>query len=411
MVTRAKKPRRPAKKAPAKKATSNSKISQAQKAASEKRIEQDTLRGQAGADRASREQKNFQKDPNNPALQARTNTPMASSGRGVDQDKVAARDNVLGTSMQAAAAKIAGLATGLQKQNKQDEAKAANAASPKAAIANPGLYGVSNAKRATNLSDRIAAMNMTLAQLKQKGNAVFMGYNQPSTGPAKIRTSGPERIDPETGKSYTEEKDAGGHLTATKDELLSWLTDDAKVQQIKDAATKAGITLDNYSDIAKLWTSVVSTAASAYSLSGKPVTPWALIALQGKYMVNGRPADRVTTSTSVDEMDPAQARLMFEQTAQQALGRAPTKAEVDDFIAKAQTIAKQNPGVTTTTHHMGLDGNEVAQDSITKGGADVVSAKAQVAAMDQARQSEDYQSYQAAGNYFPMLFDALKAPV
>lgn len=302
---------------------------------------------------------------------------------------------------------LAGLTTGIPADADKAGIRAKMDSREKSPIANPSLYGVSNAKKAANLADRITALNTTVTQQKSKGNAVWMGID-PNAPTVKIRSQGPERQD-ENGGTTTNEK--AQDLILTKDELLSWLSDDSKVAQIKAAAEKAGYTISSYDDISKLWTAVVSQAASSYSLSDKKVTPWALLTLRGKYLVNGKPADKVTTSTNIDEMDPAQARLMFQQTAQQALGRDPTKAEVDDFIAKAQTISTDNPGITTTTHHMGVDGTEESQTSVTKGGADVVNAKSQVAAMDAAKQSEDYQSYQAAGNYFPMLFQALSSPV
>lgn len=386
MATRSKKPRKRTAKKP-------STIEQAQKAASERRIEADTLRGQSDAERTR-----LRGALKPTKLEARTDTPMASAGKGVDQNQIAARENVAGKSMQAAAQKIAGLSAPVIKSMQLN--------APKNPIADPGLYGVSNAKRAANLTNVMNALKgQNEVQLKAKGKAVYMG---PVKANAKIRTSGPERIDPETGKSYTEE--AVGDQTVGKDELMSWLTDDAKVQQIKDAANKAGIPVETYNDIEKLWSSVVDKAAAAYSFSGKKVTPWALIQLQGKYAgPNGKPADRVVTTTNIDEMAPETARMMFEQTAMQALGRSPTKAEVDDFIAKAQTIAHNNPSVTKSTQHLGFDGNIESQTNVTTGGG--VNDKAQAAALDKARQSEDYASYQAAGNYFPMLFDALKSPV
>jgi len=396
--------KKPATKKTATKKVANSKIQDAQKTA------RDTLSGQGDAERKARLAQ-YAKDQKNPTKLEPRSGPMATSGAGLDPEKVAERD--IGTAASKAAYKIAGLAIDMRKQKAAEkgpvspqEIKAGTAVPPKA-LSNPDLYGTSTKQRAANLSERISAANTTIQQWKSKGNAVWMGLD-PNARTVKMRRQGPQRKD-EFGNDTTEEK--VGDLILTKDELLSWLSDETKTAQIKAAAEKAGFTISSYDDLAKLWTGVVSQAASSYSLSDKRVTPWALMTLRGKYLVNGKPVDKVTTSTSIDEMAPEQARLMFEQTAQQALGRSPTKAEVDDFIAKAQTIAKQNPAITTTTHHIGLDGNETGQESVTKGGSDVVSAKAQVAALDAARQTEDYAAYQAAGNYFPMLFQALQSPV
>lgn len=392
MATRSKKPRKRTAKEP-------TKIQQAQKAAVEKRLEADTLRGQSAAER-----NRLRGGLPATQLQASDGKPFQQSKPVLEQfEKPPAKKGPPAS----AGTQLAGLTLGFK--NEQQIA-ALRASAPKNPIANPGLYGVSNAKRAANLTAiQEALKGQNQVTLKKNGKAVYMG---PTIANAKIRTSGPERIDPETGKSYTTEQ--VGDQTVNKDELLSWLSDESKVKQIKDAANKAGLAVESYDDVAKLWGSVVDQAASSYSFGGKKVTPWALIQLRGKFVgSDGRFQDKVSTSTTIDEMDPAQARSMFETAAQQALGRAPTKAEVDDFIAKAQTIAHDNPAISTTRSKVGFDGNvEVGnQSTITKGGADVVNAKSQVAAMDQAKQSEDYAAYQAAGNYFPMLFEALNSPV
>lgn len=392
--------KRPPRKRAAKKAP-NSKITEAQQAASEKRIagkaNTDTLRGQSGAEAARLAQPGLPPTQ----LEPRTTTPMAGAGRGVDQESIAARDNTAGKSMSDAANKITGLAAPVIAQMQ------ANA--PKNPIADPNLFGVSTAKRASNLTAVLEALKgQAQVQLKTAGKAVYMG---PQKAGAKIRNSGPDRFNADG--STTTQQDVGD-VTTSKEELLSWLSDDAKVNEIKAAAQKAGLNVQSYDDVAKLWGSVVDQAASTYSLGGKKVTPWALIQLRGKHVgPDGRMQDRVTVSTNIDEMAPETARKMFETTAQQALGRAPTKAEIDDFIAKAQTIAHDNPGVTTTHQKVGFDGNveKDTQVSHTVGGGQAVTDKAEMAALDQARQSEDYASYQAAGNYFPMLFQALQAPV
>lgn len=396
--------KKPAKRAAKKRTTS--KISDAQKAAVERRLERtDSLRGMAAASRS----KNLQKDPNNPKIGASSGTPNKGVdktgviGNPVRAGEIAAANGTQGgqgnQSLSQAANKIAGLATNLR------EVKARAAATPQQPLANPDLYGTVTAKdRVAKLNELMSAQAEQKARsLKSKGEAVYMGAQRNN---AKIRNRGPERFD-ESGKDY--ETTAVGEAYLSKSELLSWLSDPDKLDQIKAGAEAAGLKVQTVDDVMKLWTSVVNQAADSYSLAGKKVTPWALLKLRGRYSVDGKMPDRVTTTTNIDEMEPEQARLMFEQTAMQALGRSPTKSEVDDFIAKAQTIAKSNPTVTKTTQKIGFDGNVTDTTNVTTGGG--ADAKAQVAAMDQARQSEDYASYQAAGNYFPMLFEALRSPV
>ena len=76
-------------------------------------------------------------------------------------------------------------------------------------------------------------------------------------------------------------------------------------------------------------------------------------------------------------------------------------------------IAKENPTVTksrtTINYDFGGDEKSRSTQSSTSGGFSA--AAADQAAREQAMQSEDYGAYQAAGVYFPLLFDALNSPV
>lgn len=403
--------KKPAKKAAAKKAASTNRNSNVQK------VLTDTLRAQAENERRKGSDQGKTKPYavfNGPSSSDQKPTvPKAGPGQTVSKGDPNYPDkaNPYNIAKQGTGAPADPLLAGLSSPTGQKgieqqaaEIRAKDASRQTYPAADPSLYG-NTKKRAAELSERISAVDATIQLQKKQGQAVWMGLD-PNARTVKIRRSGPQRKD-EFGNDTTEEK--VGDLILTKNELLSWLTDDEKVSQIKAAAEKAGYTIQSYEDISKLWTDVVSTAAQAYSTSSKRVTPFDLIKLRGKYLVNGRPADKVTTTTNIDEMPPETARMMFEKTAADMLGRAPTKQEIDDFIAKAQTIAKQNPTVTKTTQKIGLDGNVTDTTNVTTGGG--VSDKAQAAALDAARQSEDYAAYQAAGNYFPMLFEALRSPV
>lgn len=284
----------------------------------------------------------------------------------------------------------------------------ANPTQPPSPLADASNYGANPAARAQRLSAlSAAATDANAKQLKTKGNAVWMGSTRKTV---KLRNTGPERIGEDGSDTSTTQVSLSDDVKST-DELMSWLTDEKTFNQIRDAAKKSGIDVQSYEDVAKLWQSVVQQAASAYSVAGKKVTPWALISLRGKSMVNGRPASKTTTSTNIDEMDPAQAKVMIKQSLQQALGRDPRQDEIDDFIAKAQTIAASNPQVTKTTTQYDFAGNPTSQSSVSKGGADVVSAKAQLAAEQAAENAPDYAQYQAAGVYAPWMFEALASPI
>lgn len=300
---------------------------------------------------------------------------------------------------QQAAAKTGSLLAGLSLQNAQQK---------KSPLADPSLYGTNDAKRAQNLTARSAAYAESQRQLaiKNKGQAVWMGSTKKTV---KLPNTGPERFD-ENG-STTSSQTVSIEDVKTKDELMSWLADDKTFNQIKKRMTDSGIAVQNYDDVAKLWSNVVDQAAATYTTTGKKVTPWALISLRGKSMVNGRPAPKTTTSSNIEEMDPAQAKVMIKNSLSNLLGRDPRTDEIEDFIAKAQTIAKQNPQLTKTTTQYDIAGDPISQSSVSSGGQDVVTAKAQLAAEEQAKQSEDYAAYQGAGVYMPWLMDALSAPV
>lgn len=380
---------------------SNSNIQSAQRTATERRLER------------TKAAKEKQAKANETKLEPVTKTgaagetrlepvggPLANRGRGVDQEAVAARDSVAGKSMLGAANKITGLAIDMQRRNPAQQQKRA--------LADTSLYGNAGGK---NAAARLAALmdaadKTRRANLTKTNSAVYLG---PKIANAKIRNKGPERFD-EGGADTTQAGPVGDDIRS-KDELLAWLTDERVFNQIKKRMNDAGIDAQSYDDVAKLWTSILKQAADTYSTTGKKVTPWALISLRGKTMVGGRPANKTTVSSSIEEMDPAQARLMFEKSAADFLGRSATSAEIDDFISKAQMIAKQNPNITTTTTQYGIDGEPVSQQSASRGGADVVAARAQVAAMDMAKQDEEYGAFQAAGPMFGWLTDALQSPV
>jgi hypothetical protein len=391
---------------------SNSNIQSAQRAAVQRRLDRDEKR------QASQAGKPDVKPPaGKTVIDPRTGLPVsAPNGQSTPGDPVGRGANLAAQGRSdgggkpdtptfkggsEAANKIAGLGSGIM-QSRQQEQAARNRK-----LANPALYGASDKDRAAKLTERMNALNSVRnKQWADQGQAVWMG---PKIANARVRNRGRQRMD-DSG-SDTHLIGPVGDNIVTKDELMSWLADEANFNKIKTAANKAGIAVESYDDVAKVWKSVVDQAAATYSTTGKKVTPWTLLQLRGKTMKNGKPAARTTVSTSIDEMDPAEAKGMIRNAAAQMLGRDPTKEEIEDFISKAQTIAKANPNVTTTTTQYGFDGEAVSQSSYSRGGGDAVTAQAQESAIEQAKQSEDYTAYQAAGVYMPWLMDALASPI
>ena len=301
------------------------------------------------------------------------------------------------------AQKIAGLGAGIMDRQRQEAAAAS--AGKKSLLANPALFGGPSQQ---TLGARISALQNEQIAIKNKklrdaGGAVFLGTKKQQIR-REIRGG-----DFEGGQNRTPESVDVDDIRSS-DELMSWLADEKTFNQIRDAAKKSGIDVQSYDDVAKIWESVVKQAAATYSTTGKKVTPWALLQLRGKSMVNGRPAAKTTTSSNIEEMDPAQAKVMLKNSLSQMLGRDPRQDEIDDFISKAQMIAKANPNVTTTTTQYDVAGDPTSQSSVSKGGSDVVSAKAQLEAEAMAKDAPDYKDFQAAGVYMPWFNEALASP-
>lgn len=390
-------PRRPARK------RAPSKISQAQDAAVKVRKERDSLRAQSVAETAKRTSGKIV--PGKPtAAQPGLPSKTYPESKGYSSTPDRTKTSGPGDSKPIQDPLLAGLSTGL---GTSDPGVAKTVTDRKRELANPALYGNADKTRTDKLDAYKRAIDDTKRRLLSKNdNAVYMG-----PGNVTYRNRGPQRIN-EDGSTTT--KMQSGDDIQSKDELMSWLSDPLKVEQIKKVAQQAGLNVQTYDDISKLWESVVSMAASTYSRTQKKVTPWALIAMRGKYAgPDGRMKDQVSTSTTVEELDPATAKGLIRDSAANFLGRDPTKAELEDFVAKAQTIAAANPNITTTRTKTGFDGAvEIGNSTSTStGGRDVVAAQAKEAAMAQAKGSEDYSSYQAAGVYMPWLMDALASPI
>jgi hypothetical protein len=285
---------------------------------------------------------------------------------------------------------------------------------PARALADPSSYGVTGAARMK--AARAASEARRLQLLTKQGKALI--YLGPVVAKkAKQRYGKPG----EFAQTQSEQNQAAGQEIgdniADSDSLSGWLYNDKYRNMIVNQAHKTGLDVDpnNFDELEKLWTTVLKRSAIAFS-AGQKVTPWAVMGLMAKQGF-GQPTSRTTnqSSTDIEALDPAQARLMIEKAASEALGRRPTESEIDSFAAKAQQIAQSNPRVTntTTTTQYDAEGNALASNSKSNasGGAEVVNAQSQVAAEDQARANPEYDKVQKGMTYFPMFFDALSSPV
>lgn len=126
-----------------------------------------------------------------------------------------------------------------------------------------------------------------------------------------------------------------------------------------------------------------------------------------------QPGTYTTTYKSTDLMNPQGAKGLTRAMLQQELGRDPTQAEYEDFLATLHAAERQDPSVTKVTSRYVLDKNDslrlAGQKTVTNQG---IGAKglAQLA-MEKAQADPKWAEFQAAGQYFPALLSALGATV
>jgi hypothetical protein len=103
------------------------------------------------------------------------------------------------------------------------------------------------------------------------------------------------------------------------------------------------------------------------------------------------------TTRQIQEIDPGSATAAFRA----AIGREPSGAELDNFMATYNTTMRKNAQVTVTED----DGQGNVTQTVT-GGYDP-----QQAARDAARKDDDFAAYQAVSSYMPALQAALRGSV
>lgn len=119
---------------------------------------------------------------------------------------------------------------------------------------------------------------------------------------------------------------------------------------------------------------------------------------------------RTTTSKQVDLSSPEQAQALVTQVLREAIGRAPTAAELAKFKASINGYEKANPTVTTTTEQLTPDlssgtVNVSSQSSTTSGGvSDAVRA---ALITDPTEKTKEYGKYQSATTYWDAMMQMI----
>lgn len=397
----------------------NPRISEAQKSAFERREERRKAQEKKiAAEKAEQERREKAGLPTRGALGPTKLEPkrpdVIQMQRGLDQDKIRKRDE------------------GLSRQRLEEQAardvRVRGLAVPGSEsitdpIVNPSAYSRSAQQEfdAGALGRGHTGQPITLAQIQQQatalkrtGRAVYMGKSKGTLGgradPTPYSFEGPRPF------AKPQDQPIEYDQFTPIESLVAWLADPVRVDQIKRRANAAGLNVESYDDITKVWTSVIKMAASTYATTGRKVTPWDLLDLRGRHVdpETGKPKKRTGRSVTIEEIDSATARLMVEDAVKKMTGQRPTEDQIDAFVAKAQAIARQTPLIETFEQEVGFD-DQVVEDSTTitsrTGGQQVATDRAEVAMLEQIRNSPEYSNRQAAGTYGPLLFEALGSPI
>lgn len=146
-----------------------------------------------------------------------------------------------------------------------------------------------------------------------------------------------------------------------------------------------------------MWAGYAQRSADYLSI-GRTLTPWDLINSDLAVRNNGGLAGTKTTkSTATNLTSLADAGAIFQQAAQQLLGRDPTAKEIAAFQGNLNAQERQNPTTTTTTTTTNAQGEATTQNSTSTGG--ISSAGASKIAQDALKNNPEYAQVQAATTY------------
>jgi len=117
------------------------------------------------------------------------------------------------------------------------------------------------------------------------------------------------------------------------------------------------------------------------------------------------PKSKTTTNRDVNLSSAEDVKALTTSVLTQALGRAPTAAEVAQYKSTINAQENANPALTTTTQTFDDQGNAVSQSSKETGGFDA-SAQQQLV-QDQAAKSPEFAKYQSGTTYWNAMMQML----
>lgn len=121
-----------------------------------------------------------------------------------------------------------------------------------------------------------------------------------------------------------------------------------------------------------------------------------------------KPSVYTQTQEQLNFTDPKQAAAMLSQTLQDRLGRAPSAAEKQAFMAALHTAEEQNPTVATTTYRLNPQSDTYDSSTKTTGG---INPTGFLDDYSQGHNQKEHGAYQAATTYMNALMQAIGAPV
>lgn len=189
---------------------------------------------------------------------------------------------------------------------------------------------------------------------------------------------------------------------------------DAQVKSLAQKLYQAGLIPSANQDRATIWQawSAVINEAGSMADSGNLVSPYMRLAAYMEHPLDLggqqplKPYD--TTAKSVNFTDPKQAKAILTQSLQDSIGRAPSPAETQAFMAALHASESENPTVTKTSYSPNSNGTSYDTSSTSSGGVD---AGAFSTDYSQGHNQVEHASYQASTTYMNALMQAIGATV
>lgn len=210
----------------------------------------------------------------------------------------------------------------------------------------------------------------------------------------------------------------GGHnITMTLKEFYDkfYGMSDAQVFALAQKLVAGGLLPNTNQDRATIWQawSAVINEAGSMADSGNMVSPNQRLAAYMKHPLDAAGGAAPlkaysTTAKSVNFTDPAQARQILNQSLTDSLGRAPSPAETQAYMAALHAAENQNPTITKTQYTPNSTGTAYDTSSSSSGGLDAAGYTADYA---KGHNKVEHASYQASTTYMNALMGALGATV